>query len=229
MATKAKTKKSRFKGASPRRPGENDMDYLKRLTKAANERMNQLEKLSKRDPDYKNVLKWSYKGAVADIQRLEGKENEPWRFGTKKGDVKNIQSRINAVSRFLNSPTSTITGIKEIYQNRADTINTKYGTDFSWSDIGNFWQSETARKMLEEYDSDTVMTAVAEMSKVPVKDIANAVKKNLQISDDEVLSDEIKQILNDYNLKDVGFIFKGNDRQISRALGIINKNKKKGK
>lgn len=213
----------KFKGAPSQKAGESNVDYMRRLSGIANQRMRELETLSKKK-GFKNIKKWAYANARDDIKRLWQKTKKPWRFGTAvkkkdgKVDERHLQAEINALKRFLDSPTSTKTGILQVYNKRAETINNKFGTDLSWEDIGKFWGSEAARRLNEKYDSDTIMNVLSELEDMSPDDIRKAGDKDFRISEDDVLNDTVKQTLEEFDLSEVSFLFSGKNKDIKAAL-----------
>lgn len=207
-AAEEKEEKKPFKGAPEREPGESDAEYLKRIVRMANSRMASLEKLSDKE-GFESILEWAYASAYRDIHTIFSREDEGARFSaaTKGLGENEIKKRINAVVRFLNSATSTKRGILSVYNKRVNTLNERYGTDFTWQDVGAFWESELVRKMTDEYGSDTVLRVVGTLDRMPLKDIRRAISKNKRITKDKVLNEDIKQILSDYDLSEIAWVF----------------------
>lgn len=149
-------------------PFETTEQYYKRIAKIADQRLRALEKLSAKD-DYKNVKQWAYANAQYDIKALIG-ENAT-RFDvklpkTKTGEIdkRRIEARINAVKRFVLSPTASKRNIDIMYRKEADTLNSKYGTNFTWQQMGDFFQSDTYQKMQKAIGgSDTIVRLIAKI------------------------------------------------------------------
>ena len=99
-------------------------------------------------------------------------------------------------------PESTKRDIKRTFQNRANTINNKYGTDMKWNDLAGFFESKLWEKMAKEYGSKTTMKAIGEIQKNE-KDIKKALKRDelpaLHIRDDKV-SAAVNSILEEQGL-----------------------------
>lgn len=181
--------------APDQRPFESDADYLKRLGKMADQRMKRLEQLSTQ-PGYENVLKWAYATAKSDLKSLGSNNWESVARRTKKGeyDKKNMQRRINAVKRFLESPTSMKKTIDKQYGGVASQINEKYGLDLSWSDVGKFFDSEAWKKISEDYGSQTAVKAIGVIRRLDLSSvgdvkeaITNAASSTQYLDDDEVM------------------------------------------
>lgn len=149
----------RSKASIEKRAGESDLDYYTRLAKMADQRLVRLERLAGQE-GYENVLKYAYAAAVDDIAHYGG-ASKKLRFNTKAPEDKNLfHEKIMDMKRFISAPTSTKGGIDETYSARAKTINERYGTNFTWEDMADFFQSGDADKLFKEYGSKTVMQAI---------------------------------------------------------------------
>ena len=141
------------------RPGENDLEYYRRLAKMADQRLVRLEKLAQ-EPGFENVKKYAYAAAMRDIDSYKG-AGKGNRFNTAPPKAPTLfREKIIDMRRFLSAPTSSKAGIIDVYKKRAETINQKYGTNFTWQDMADFFQSGDADKMFKEYGSKTVMRAI---------------------------------------------------------------------
>lgn len=161
------------------RPDETQAAYYHRLAKVADRRLRELVDLSKQ-PGYENVLQWSYANAMYDLKAQFG-ENVT-RFDkklptNKTGDInqEKYMARINAVKRFLNSASSTKRNIDIIYKSRANTLNAKYGTSFTWESIGKYFDSGLHKKLDRLFGSKTAMKVYATLQKKGI-DPTDAVK-----------------------------------------------------
>lgn len=133
------------------------------IAKTADQRLVRLESYA-HDPNYENVKKWAYARAMHDIKAWSGPDAT--RFNTAAPETKRaIIAKINDIKQFLESKTSTKEGINESYKNRVDTINDKFGTNFTWRDVGTFFESELYAKMDSKYTSNVIVQAVAEVQK----------------------------------------------------------------
>ena len=81
-------------------------------------------------------------------------------------------------------------------------VNKKYGTDFTWDDLADFYTSGTAEKLDKVFGSKTVMKAVAVIQDSK-KEIADAIKENrdkhLRVKD-PIVENTVNKILNDQNI-----------------------------
>ena len=126
------------------------------LADIADRRMRRLEEYAGKEPAYANILKFAYDKAIWDIQAVRGEGAYRFAGGVPKtGNTLKMQSRINDVLKFLNSPTSTISGIKKVYGARAKTINEKYGMDLTWENMADFFENDLLDRNLLTDGVDT--------------------------------------------------------------------------
>lgn len=183
-----------------RRQGESLQQQYRRLAKLADQRMVRLEKLSTKD-GFTNVLKFSYARASKDIEHWSGKLDKP-RFNRNMPDnAKQLEAKIRDMQTFLQAPTSTKAGIESVYKARADTINEKYGNNFTWQDLSTFFDSSGYERADKTYGSKTVLKAIATIQKNSseiLKQIEQHRKKVLYVEDvPEKVQSTINQLLSD--------------------------------
>ena len=171
----AKIGKSYGMKRSAVKPGESLESAWKRLAKQADQRLVRLESYAHSE-GMNNVLRFAYARAMKDIQSFGGTK----RFNAKKPKNANeLKARINDMLTFLNSPTSTKQGILKTFQKRADTINKQYGTNFTWEEMADYFNSGAAKKLTEKYGSDVALLLIAkEQKEVNVKEIQNEANKH---------------------------------------------------
>ena len=192
------------------KPGETLEKYYKRLAKTADQRLVRLEKLAKQ-PNYEPAELWAYRRARLDITKWNGgKSPELYRFNANiPKDPEKLLAKINDIKTFLTRPTSTKKGITEVYKKRAETINRKFGTNFSWQQMAKYFQSGAAEYWDSKYGSKTALRVMAVLQKNKDK-ITKAVGK-VDIKDidttgaSNVVKSKIKELLkeNKLNLKDL--------------------------
>ena len=138
------------------RAGESLAHYYKRLAKVADQRLVRLEKLSQKH-GFEGASKWAYNRAQKDIARW----GEGSRFNTKApANTNSLKAKINDIKAFLGSATSTKAGITDVYEQRANTINQTYGTNFTWQDIAKFYGKQKNVALDAKYGSKTVAMAI---------------------------------------------------------------------
>lgn len=184
------------------RPGESDLAYYKSLAKQADQRLVRLERYSK-EKNFYGLMQYAYANAMYDIRSLSGNP-EARRFNqmpvkTASGaiNIRNLQARINAVKRFLESPTSTKQGTVKVYKRRADTVNKKYGTNFSWQEMAAYYSNERNRALDSEYGSKTMVRVLGAMRRLgedPEK-IQKAIDGDIKISSDGIVNEIAKNLL----------------------------------
>lgn len=147
------------------KPGESDLQYYKRLAKVADQRLVRLEQLSKQE-GFEKVTKFAYDKAMRDLELYGGGK----RFNTKPplnkdGTVDNrlLSEKLADIRAFLSSVTSTKQGIVSVYTERAKTFNEQFGTNYSWQDLADFYQSGDADKALQAASSATVQKAIGKI------------------------------------------------------------------
>lgn len=181
--------------------------FYRKLAKAADSRLIELERLQSKK-GYKDVLQWAYKEAQYDIRGRFG-ENAT-RFDRKlPDDIRKMKKTIKDVLRFLNAPTSTKTGIEEIYNKRVSTVNDKYGVNVNWQTIGNLYTSAMYKKGDKKYGSKTTVKAIG-VIQANAKLIKKAFKDNKPISL-QVPNDQLEKTVNSmlrYYKKDITKLLK---------------------
>ena len=203
--------------AVQRKTGESTIDYYTRLAKQADQRLVRLEKLST-EPGYENITKWAYAQAQHDIKALFGDDRTRFNVKprkTKSGQFseKQMQAAISSMKQFLLSPTSTKVGINKVYGERAKTINERYGTDFDWKELAQFFEN-TMDKLLDlQYGSKTKMRAIGTIQRHQWKSVDDineyveyAKSHNMKVPDDEVV-DMAKKLLEKHGEKISKFFF----------------------
>ena len=132
----------------------------RQLAKRADQRLVRLEKLSGQE-NFHTAINWAYAKAQRSIRHWSGEGAT--RFNVKPPEkVTQIKAKIKDIKTFLEMPTSTKSGIINIYKKRADTLNEHYGTSFSWEDLGSFFENEGTKKLADPDGSPvTVLKAMA--------------------------------------------------------------------
>lgn len=144
------------------RPGETDLQYYRRLAKTADQRLVRLEAL-RHEEGFESVDKFAYARAMRDIEVYGGGK----RFNTAPPENRSsMNAKIKDMLRFLQSPTSTKSGIIEVYQKRADTLNARYkdqGLSVTWQDIAKLHDSGMLTSAKMALGSDTTWIAIGKI------------------------------------------------------------------
>ena len=188
------------------KPGEDLMHYYRRLAKTADQRMVRLEKAAEQE-FYKPAKQWAYAKAQKDIKKWQKKTDEPrlMRWNTKPPEGENLLAKINDIKSFLESPTSTKKGITEVYKKRADTVNKKYGTKFTWQQLAKYYESGQAQLWDAKFGSKTALRTIGQIQKSKkqlIRDIKQADVKDIRVvADNKVLQQTVNKALADNDLK----------------------------
>lgn len=186
------------------KPGETLEKYYRRLAKTADQRLVRLEKYSS-DEFYHVAKQWAYARAVQDIKkwRQPGEKLEQYRFNTKPPtDPEDLLAKINDIKTFISSPTSTKQGITAVYKKRADTVNKKYGTKFTWQQLAKYYSSGQSILWDSKYGSKTALATIAQLQMNKRKVLAvieDADKKDIRV-DNKLLQKTVNAALQDNNL-----------------------------
>ena len=179
------------------------MSEYRQLAKRADQRLVRLEKRANSGQEWKAVTKYAYANAMEEIRRFSGAEAK--RFNVKPPNTTQmLQAKINAMKRFLESPTSTTTGIRRTYEKRVNTINKEYGTDFTWEELKEFFDSALSNKLDAKVDSKTKLIIVGEIQKHD-SEIKKALEEHKPIHlklDDDIAEYEVNKVLKYYK-KDI--------------------------
>ena len=153
-----------------------------KLAKKADRRMRELERFS-RYPEFKSILNYAYASAAHDIQAWTPpgqKQKSPrWQRNTPL-DTRSLLAKIKDIEKFLRKPTSTMTGTKNIYIKRTETINRKYGTEFTWQSLADYFETGMAEKG-ESYGSKTMLKAIGVIQKNK-DEVLKALKEKTEIT-----------------------------------------------
>ena len=170
-------------------------EYIK-LARKANRRLKSLENLST-DKNFKSVLNWSYRRAIHDIKTWGGNK----RFIVSSSKLENLSVQTlsamrNDVYFFLNSKTSTKRDIIKNYKEKTETFNKKYGLDWSWQDMTNYFENDGLRDKLEQmgFSSKTALSLVGVFRKNPkeVNKIINDFNSRHKVSKE--IEKEVKKL-----------------------------------
>lgn len=194
------------------KPDETLVQYYRRLAKTADQRMVRLEKASEQK-FFHVATQWAYAKATRDILKWippGDNKSTKLRFNTKPPEGEDLIAKINDIKSFLSSPTSTKQGIINVYKKRADTVNKRYGTKFTWQQLAKYYESGQAELWDAKFGSKTALRTIGVMqrNKKKIKDaITKADKKDVRINakDKGMLQKTVNQALkeNDLNIGDL--------------------------
>ena len=142
------------------------------------------------DKNFKIMIKWSYAKAQKEIKRFGGNK----RFDTAPPkNINTLKAKMNAIQDYLDSPTRTKQSVRQIFVDKATEINSLYGTNFTWSQVGDFFESEAWVKIDDKYGSKTAVRVIGSLKKKGVdivKKVTDASKKHEKL-DDEFVEKEV--------------------------------------
>lgn len=207
----------------------------RKLAKRADQRLVRLERYALQ-PKYENIKQFAYRKAMRDIRSWSGDNAN--RFNTKPpAHLSKLQAKINDIKSFLQSASSSIKptadnaiyndkgqlvggGIDLTYQKRADTVNSKYGTNVSWKNIGELFESTLYRKLNKKYGSSKTAVRIIGQLQQNDKDIEKAIKNHKPVSvhvdfttssgekkPDKILEEQVNKTLRYYK-KDISSLYK---------------------
>ena len=194
-------------------PGETLQDLYTRLAKTADQRLVRLEKLSSQE-GFQTAREWSYARAIKDIEKWNaGKEYKEQRFNRSmpKNEAQ-LKAKINDIRTFLQAPSSTKQGIVDIYKKRAETVNKKYGTSFTWEDLAKFYLKGMNKKLEKEGGSDTILRAIGiiQSAKHPEEWVSEAwnntrraADQRVSLIEDPVMDKVVQSLLRKRSLKEL--------------------------
>ena len=168
---------------------------VKPLLQEANMKLLNLETLSKQK-GFEGVKDFAYYNAMRDIRKIRGEEFK--RFNMPK-NTHQLEKTLRAVEKFLGATTSTKRGIVDIYEKNAVSLNKKFGSNYSWQQMGQFLKAAGFEDIKKEYDSETaiiMMKALFEnqnLSKQEFEEkLSNHQIKGLDEVDSDTLTDFVK-------------------------------------
>ncbi len=173
----------------------------KSLAKKADQRLVRLERLSTQK-GFENVTKFAYNRAMKDIQYWSGSGASRFNRDIPR-NINSLKARINDVKHFLeDTKTSTKRDIIKTFKQRANTINSKYGTKMNWDDLASFYESKQWNDSDRGFGSQTAMQAYGVIQENEKK-IKQAFKKgqtpNIRVANKKVQS-AVNKILEDQGL-----------------------------
>lgn len=180
----------------------------RKLAKRADQRLVRLEKLSTQK-DFKQVKQWAYKNAVTDALEWGASPDKP-RFNIKPpSSTISLKAKIQDIKNFLEKPTSTRSGIIDVYEQKAQTLNEKYkdyGLNLNWSDVGTFFESSLYKKLSKKYSSGTVIRAIATIKKNEskvIKDFDQHKASHIKTEDNDMIINDAISRMTSYYKSDV--------------------------
>lgn len=189
------------------------LKVYRRVAKTADQRLVRLEALSTKK-DFKQIRQWAYKNATTDALEWGANPEKP-RFNIKPPSSRTtLKAKINDMLNFLDKPTSTKTGIIEVYEKKAQTLNEKYkeyGLNLNWSDVGTFFESALYKKLSKKYSSGTVVKAIATLKNNEAEVLMDFKKhqfSHIKTEDNDIVIDDAIKRMTSYYKSDVQKLLK---------------------
>lgn len=168
---------------------------IKPMLREANMKLLNLETLSKQE-GFEGVKDYAYYNAMRDIRSIRGEEFK--RFNMPK-NTHQLEKTKRSLEKFLGATTSTKKGIVGVYEKNAASLNEKFGSNYSWQQMGQFLKSAGFEDLKREYDSETaiiMLKALFEnqnLSKQEFEEkLSNHQVKGLDEVDSDTLTDFVK-------------------------------------
>lgn len=174
------------------------LDEYKKMARLADDRLRSLEKAALSRSGFEHATDYAYKKAQKDIANRFGTPyNGKYRFNKllpKSYSKSQIRAAMNDIKDFLSKPSSSVAGIKKVYQKRVNTINKKYGLNMTVSDMDKLFKNNTWDKITSRYASETAWKKIADRVKKTEK-----VKSTIKEASDKIkYSDNpFEQIINE--------------------------------
>ena len=95
-----------------------------------------------------NIMATAYSGILRDIKSFFGEQK---RFGKgMPATMREYQKRMNAIRRFYDKPTSTITGKKTVFERRAEGLSRATGSKIDPEQLAALFESGLFRQLIKE-------------------------------------------------------------------------------
>ena len=92
-------------------------------------------------------------------------------------------------------------GYQSVMDKRTDTINKKYGTNFTTDELQRFFNSRKQAKLQEQYGSDQMFTIASKLKEIPTtkKDMKDYIQKNISLKDLDIDTSDYKNVTQMFN------------------------------
>ena len=168
---------------------------VKPMLQEANMKLLNIEQLSKQE-GFEGIKDFAYRNAMRDIRQLRGEEFK--RFNLPK-NTHQLEKTKRSLEKFLGATTSTKKGIISVYEQNAASLNSKFGSNFNWQEMGQFLRAAEFEKLKQDYDSETAIIMLKGLysNKDLSKEEFIETLENHQIKGlDEVNSDTLVEFVN---------------------------------
>lgn len=197
-------------------PKNQQAEYMKvwkeyaKEAKLADQALRRLEGLSHHE-HFKNVRKFAYAKAMKDIERWSGAGKKRFDTAAPK-TLSALKNKLADIRNFMSSTTSSKKKIQQTYQKRVDTLNRNHGTNFTWQEMANFWESQMMDKLSAlGQNSDIIIMAIGTMKKLGPKKGIDQLKqikeaKIRRMAPDEVVAAKVQLLIDQgYSYHDITY------------------------
>lgn len=180
---------------------ESELKQFRTLAKRADQRLREIERYVNRS-GFENMTNWAYKKAMRDIQYWSGEGKTTFNRDAPTS-LKQLRAKTRDIQEFLNAPTSTMTGTKKMYQNRADILNKRYGTSFSWEDLGDVFDRKEENEFYQKFGGKTYLKAVDYLKNNEEKIMKGLMaRENITIrTGNRKVNTAVNQLLDEYGIQ----------------------------
>ena len=132
---------------------------VKPMLQEANMKLLNLETLSKKE-GFEGVTDYAYYNAMRDIRAIRGEEYKRFNIPQNTHQLEKVK---RSLEKFLGATSSTKAGIVDIYEKNAASLNEKFGSNYTWQQMGQFLKSAGFEDLKKEFDSETAIIMLKEM------------------------------------------------------------------
>lgn len=186
------------------------LKQYRKLAKRADQRLVRLKRYGDKKP---SILDWAYKKAMHDIKQYGGPEAQRFNIKPPAREAE-LKRKIADIENFLQMPTSTKAGIRNIEKKRVASVNKSLNTDFTVKEWEHLHESGIYSKLIEKYGFYSATEALGTIDKNAdeiEQMMKEAKEQNISLSEimssenpakyDAILSETIENILTKEGLK----------------------------
>ena len=126
---------------------------VKPMLQEANMKLLNIEQLAKQE-GFEGIKDFAYYNAMRDIRKIRGEEYK--RFNLPK-NTHQLEKVKRSLESFLGATTSTKKGIVEVFEKNAASLNEKFGSNYTWQQMGQFLKNAKFEQIKADYDSETAV------------------------------------------------------------------------
>ena len=163
---------------------------VKPMLREANMKLLNIEMLAKQE-GFEGIKDFAYRNAMRDIRKLRGEEFKRFKIPSNTHQLEKVKRSLES---FLGATTSTKSGIIDVYEKNAASLNSKFGSNFTWQQMGSFLQSAGFEKLKSDFDSETaiiMLKALYEHKNLSKSEFVDTLKQHQIKGLDEVDSDTL--------------------------------------